>query len=67
MTASEYIKSKGLPSLAYVARKVNKTEATLFNWYRDNFDLFKYTVNGVLGEYQAEETNIKQSCERARK
>lgn len=47
MTASEYIKSKGLPSLAYVAKAVGRHPDTLHNWYKDSFKLFEIVVAGV--------------------
>lgn len=47
MTPSQYIKSKGLPSLVYVAGKVNKDPRTIYKWYADNFPLFEVVVAGV--------------------
>ncbi len=48
MTPSKYIKAQGLPSLSYVADKVNLTRPTLYNWYNNNFALFEVVVAGVL-------------------
>jgi hypothetical protein len=48
MTASKYIKARGLPSLAYMSRRVNKPPETLNNWYRDNFSLFEVVVLGCV-------------------
>lgn len=47
MTPSKYIKSKGLPSLAYVAREAGVIERTLHNWYHNKFKLFEVVVAGV--------------------
>ena len=46
-TAPEYIKSQGLPSLVYVAKKVNKDPRTIYKWYHANFALFEAVVAGV--------------------
>lgn len=48
MSASEYIKSKGLPSLAYVADAVGKHRDTINNWYHKEFALFEVVVAGVV-------------------
>ena len=50
MKASTYIKSHGLPSLAHVARMVNKPPQTINNWYRDNFALFEIIVLGCVSK-----------------
>lgn len=50
MKASGYIKAKGLPSLAHVARMVNKPQQTINNWYRDNFALFEIVVLGCAAK-----------------
>lgn len=47
MTPSQYIKAQGLPSLVYVAFKVNKDPRTLYKWYEDNYPLFEAVVLGV--------------------
>lgn len=47
MTASEYIKAQGLPSLAFVARAVRKPDMTLYRWYTNNFALFEAVVMGL--------------------
>jgi len=46
MTPSQYIKAQGLPSLVYVAGKVNKDPRTINKWYDDNFALFEVVVAG---------------------
>ena len=48
MTASKYIRSKGLPSLQYVADKINKHPSTLHDWYKNNFALFEAVVDGCV-------------------
>ena len=65
MTASKYIKARGLPSLAYVSGMVNKPPETLNNWYRDNFALFEVVVAGV--EVMQEETVLNITNEDANK
>jgi len=50
LTASEYVKDKGLPSVAYVARKINEHPQRLFEWFTDNFDKFEAVVTGVLSK-----------------
>lgn len=51
MTPSQYIKAQGLPSTAYVAKKVGKPAQTICNWYHNNFALFEAVVAGVkVGE-----------------
>ena len=53
MTPSKYIKSQGLPSLAYVAREAGVNARTLHNWYHDKFKLFEVVVRGcVMGQDQ---------------
>ena len=46
MTASDYIKDHGLPSLAHVARMINRHPDTIRNWYNnpDDFELFQAAV-----------------------
>ena len=62
MTASKYIKARGLPSLAYVSGMVNKPPETLNNWYRDNFALFEVVVLGCVElEYLKVKGHIKNS------
>lgn len=50
MTASRYIKSQGLPSVAYVADKVGKHRDTINNWYHNNYALFEVVVAGVAAK-----------------
>ncbi len=47
MTPSQYVKSKGLPSLAHVAREADTPIRTLFDWYHKRFTLFEVVVAGV--------------------
>lgn len=54
MSASKYIKKQGLPSLAYVARKCNRTEWTLHNWYKLGDPMFEVVVAGVWLHYADE-------------
>jgi len=51
ITASEYVKSYGLPSVTYVARKVGKHPQRLFEWYHGNFALFEAVVAGVVAQH----------------
>ncbi len=51
MTPSKYIKSQGLPSLAFVAREAGVNARTLHNWYHDKNKLFKVVVAGVWIAY----------------
>lgn len=65
MTASKYIKSQGLPTLAYVADKVGKPPQTINNWYHDNFALFEAVVAGVKYKdspilYRVGETTVEE-------
>lgn len=48
MTASQYIKSQGLPSLAYVAKAVGRHPDTIHNWYQDNYALFEIVIAGIV-------------------
>lgn len=52
MKASTYIKVHGLPSLAHVARMINKPPQTINNWYQDNFALFEVVVAGCVSTYE---------------
>lgn len=57
MTASEYIKAKGVKSLALVARKVGRTPQTINNWYKDDFALLEIVVLGCLAKQQGEDND----------
>ena len=48
MTPSKYIKSQGLPSLAFVAKEAGVNARTLHNWFHDKNKLFKVVVAGVM-------------------
>lgn len=48
MTPSQYIKSQGLPSLAYVAKEAGVNARTLHNWYHSKNKLFKVVVSGIV-------------------
>ena len=50
MSASKYIKSKGLPDLQYVADKVGKHRDTINNWYHKEYALFEVVVAGVASK-----------------
>ena len=50
MKASTYIKDHGLPSLAHVAKIVNKHPDTINNWYKKEFDLFEIIVLGCVSK-----------------
>lgn len=54
MTPSQYIRSKGLPSLVHVANKVKKDPRTLYKWYHNNFALFEIVVKGCVAEMLAD-------------
>jgi len=47
MSASEVVKSAGLPSLEWLSGKVGKPSQTLRNWHREYPALFDAVVNGV--------------------
>lgn len=47
MTLSEYIRSRGLPSVAYVSKMTGVLERTLYNWHKNRPVLFKIVVLGV--------------------
>ncbi len=49
-TASIYIKSKGLPSRAYVAREYGCHVCTIDDWHSHNFRRLEIVVNGLLRE-----------------
>ena len=51
MIASKYITGRGLPSLEYVAKMVNKHPNTIRNWHSDNFILFEMVVAGCVKKY----------------
>lgn len=48
MTPSQYIRSKGLPSLVYVAGKAGKDPRTLYKWFNDFYNLFRLVVLGAV-------------------
>lgn len=48
LTAPEYIKKQGLPSLVWVADKVGKDKRTIYKWYETNFPLFETLVKGCV-------------------
>lgn len=52
---SDYIKDRGLPSLAHVAREVDVSERTLFNWYHNRFALFEIVVLGCVSKGEKDE------------
>ncbi len=60
ITASKYVKSLGLPSVAYVARKVNKHPQRLFEWYDNNFDLLEAVVLGIKAKEDSEK--LRMTC-----
>lgn len=51
MTPSQYVKSQGLPSLAYVAREAGVPQRTMFDWYKKRIRLFEIVVDGVWLHY----------------
>ena len=56
MKASTYIKDvMGLPSLAHVAKMVNKHPDTINNWYKKEFDLFEIIVLGCVSKGEKNE------------
>ena len=47
MSASKEVKSRGLPSLQYVADKVDMNPDTLHLWYKNRRKVFIAVVEGV--------------------
>lgn len=47
MTASQQAKTAGFKSLIEVAELINKTRATLNNWFHDNRVLFDSVIIGL--------------------
>ena len=47
MKCSEYIKSKGVKSLAFLAKESGASERTLQNWYEKKRKLFDTVIDGV--------------------
>jgi len=47
MSASKEIKAIGLPSLKYVADKINRHPNRLYAWYVDRPEQFKAIIYGV--------------------
>ena len=49
MTASEYVKSRGVKSLRLITDKTGVSKETLINWWNNEkkVDLFKIVVEGV--------------------
>ena len=46
MTESAYVKSQGLPSLAFISRETKTSRETLRNWYYNKRDLFDVVIDG---------------------
>lgn len=64
MTPSQYVKSKGLPSLAHVAREADTPIRTLFDWYHKRFTLFEVVVAGVASKGRIKElTEVLEEVE----
>ena len=47
MKCSEYIKSKGVKSLAFLSKESGASERTLQNWYEKKRKLFDTVIDGV--------------------
>lgn len=63
-TAPEYIKSQGLPSLVYVAKKVNKDPRTIYKWHESNPELFEVVVAGLSCKRRIKElTEVLEEAE----
>lgn len=62
MSASKYIKKQGLPSLVYVARKCNRTEWSLHNWYKLSDPMFEVVVAGVGEKRKRRMLTYKVQC-----
>jgi len=60
VTPSQYVKSQGLPSLAYVARESATPIRTLFDWYHKRFKLFEVVVAGV---YHVDVCKVKEDID----
>lgn len=58
MTASEYIKSHGLPGMVYLAKQTGKDRRTLYKWYAEQFEFFEIIVLGCVSK--GEKNDIKQ-------
>lgn len=57
MTASEQAKAAGFKSLIEVAELIDKTTATLCNWFNDNPVLFNSVIIG-LAKIKEDDLNV---------
>lgn len=58
--ASEYCKSKGLKSLAEVARRSKQSAQTLHNWFHNKPELFAIVVDGCVWRRELERKNANK-------
>ena len=56
MSAAQTIKDKGLPTLKYVADRVNKPHQTLRNWLKANPELFHAVADGIQAQDEKKRT-----------
>jgi len=65
MSASQYIKSQGLPSVLYVAGMSGINRQLLHNWYHSKNELFRVVVHGVkMREYDGDDAYYIDEKER---
>lgn len=55
MKPSEYAKSLGVPSLAWIARETGLTEPTLYNWYKARPAAFRMLCVGAASVHSSQD------------
>lgn len=63
MKCSEYIKSKGVKSLAFLAEESGASERTLQNWYEKKRKLFDTVIDGVRLREEIVKLSYENNCD----